>query len=202
MRRACFTLLVLASTFLAGAALAQPTRTPVFQAPSRAFARFESGVTASWVGFETAGVEGAARVARGRFDVGLRGGVLDRGDIPGSTTVLGLDARIGFLRHGTSSPVDAALILGAGTAEFDALFVPVGVSVGRRVDLAGASVVLYVQPTAALLQGADDVDGNRTVQFGLGAGADLRVGPALDVRASAGVFDYGRGLAISLLWGR
>jgi hypothetical protein len=186
----------------AGPARGQATRTPAFQAPARAFARYEFGATGSTVGFDYLGIEGVGRVAAGRFDIGVRGGFIDRGDIPGSTGVLGVEVRVRVLQHAAALPLDAALVLGAGTAEFDALFVPVGISLGRRLDLPGASVVLYAQPTAALLQGADDVDGNRTVQVGLGIGADLRLGRALDLRTSVGFFDYGNGLAVSCVWVR
>jgi len=184
----------------AGPASAQATRTPAFQAPSRAFARIEVGVSGSLVGFEHVGAEATARVALGRVDLGLRGGAIDRGDVPGATMVLGLEGRIPVVDHRGGLPLDAAVVAGVGTAEFDALFVPVGLSVGRRLDLPGASVVLYAQPTVALLQGADDVDGNRTLQFGLGLGTDLRIGGAVDLRTGVGFFDYGEGLVVSLVW--
>lgn len=181
-------------------ASAQATRTPGFLAPARAFQRYEVGASGSLVAFENAALEGMARIGVGPLDLGVRGGVVDRGAIPGSTAVLGVEARARLVHHSKAVPVDAAIVAGVGTAAFDALFVPVGLSVGRRVDLSRASVVLYAQPTAALLQGADDVDGNRTVQVGLGVGADCRIGDALDVRASAGFFDYGEGLSVSLVW--
>jgi hypothetical protein len=79
------------------------------------------------------------------------------------------------------------------------LIVPVGLSLGRRVDPQGStiSIVPYVQPTLAFLAGSGASD----LVFGFGLGADFRLSRSFDARVSAGLGDHPlRGVSISAVW--
>ena len=190
---ATFTLMVTASV-----AAAQATFTPSYNAPYRAFESHEVGGTFSFPdGGRDFAIEGQYRFGHGRFDIGLRGGLLDF-DAGGSDVLLGIEGRGRVLDHTQGQfPLDGAVVIGIGTADFDAWTVPsAGLSLGRRVDLDGFSFVAYGQPTLFVFTGRGDTD----VKFGLGLGADFKVGQALDLRASVGLFDGPEGLAVSLVW--
>ena len=73
-----------------------------------------------------------------------------------------------------------------------------GLSLGRWVNLEGFSFVAYGQPTMFIFSGGGSTD----VKFGLGFGGDFKVGQALDLRVSVGVFDGPEGFAVSLVWVR
>lgn len=174
---------------------AQATFTPSYNAPYRAFNTHEFGGTFSFPdGGRDFAIEGQYRFGHGRFDIGLRGGIIDGN---GSEFVFGVEGRGRVLDHTTGNfPLDGAVVLGVGTAEFDAWTIPsAGLSLGRRVDLDGFSFVLYGQPTMFLF-----TNGDTDVQFGLGFGGDFKVGKALDLRVSFGVFDGPEGIAASLVW--
>jgi hypothetical protein len=179
----------------AAGAQAQATGTPSFNAPYRAFEKHEFGATGSWIGFDNLGVEGQYRFGHKKFDIGVRGGYVDGAG--GGSFVVGAEGRGQVLTSSQSFPLDGALVVGLGTSEFDNLFVPVGLSLGKRVDLDGFSFVAYGQPTVGLQ--FDDVDGNDTVVFGLGFGADFKLGESVDLRTSLGLFDI-EGLAASIVW--
>jgi len=187
-----FTLLVTASV-----AAAQATFTPSYNAPYRAFEAHEFGGTFSFPnGGRDFAIEGQYRSGHGRFDIGLRGGLIDFDG--GSDVVLGVEGRGRVLDHTQGQfPLDGAVVIGVGTADFDAWTVPsAGLSLGRRVDLDGFSFVAYGQPTMFVFTGGGDTD----LKFGLGLGADFKVGQALDLRASVGLFDGPEGVAVSLVW--
>ena len=103
------------------------------------------------------------------------------------------------VQHSENFPLDGALVAGLGTWDFDGWIVPMaGISLGRRVDLENLSFIAYGQPTVGLLTGG----GNTDLYFGLGFGADFKIGSSLDLRTSIGFFDVGEGLAVSLVWVR
>jgi len=184
----------------AGAAAAQATLTPSFNAPYRAFEQYELGVTGSWVGFDNLGIEGQFRFGYQKFDIGIKAGYVDN---PGATTggsfLLGGEGRIRVVEHSEDFPLDGAFVAGLGTVDFDGWIVPMaGISLGRRVDLDNLSFVAYGQPTLGLLAGGGETD----LRFGLGFGADFKVGTSLDLRTSIGFFDVGEGFAVSLVWVR
>jgi len=186
-----------------GTAAAQATFTPSFNAPYRAFTVNEFGATGAWVEFDNAGIEGQFRFGYKRFDIGIKGGYIDNaGSGTGGSFVLGGEGRMRIVEHSETFPLDGALVAGIGTAEFDVFMVPMaGISLGRRVDLEGVSFVAYAQPTLGyLVFDSDVVDDD--LQFGLGFGADFKVGTSLDLRTSIGFFDVGEGLAVSLVWVR
>jgi hypothetical protein len=188
----------------AGSATAQATFTPSFNAPYRAFEQYEFGATGAWVGFDNVGIEGQFRFGYQRFDIGFKGGYLDNaGSGTGGSFVLGAEGRMRVLEHTETFPLDGAIVAGLGTAEFDAWMVPMaGISLGRRVDLEGVSFIAYAQPTLGYVVVDTGVGTNSDLNFGLGFGADFKVGTSLDLRTSIGFFDVGEGLAVSLVWVR
>jgi hypothetical protein len=192
-RLAALALLVSATT-----ASAQATFTPSYNAPYRAFEKHEFGGTFSFPDNpRDFAIEGQYRFGYKRFDIGVRGGILDY-DGGGSDLILGAEGRLRVLDHTKSKfPLDGAVVAGVGTADFDAWTVPsAGLSLGRRVTIEGFSFVAYGQPTMFITTGNGDSDAN----FGLGLGADFELGNAIDLRASLGLFDGPEGLAVSVVW--
>jgi len=188
----------------AGSAAAQASFTPSFNAPYRAFAINEFGATGAWVGFDNVGIEGQFRFGYKRFDIGIKGGYVDNGGSgTGGSFVLAGEGRMRVLEHSETFPLDGALVAGIGTAEFDAWMVPMaGISLGRRVDLEGVSFVAYTQPTIGFVILDTGFATSEDLYFGLGFGADFKIGTSLDLRTSLGFFDVGEGLAVSLVWVR
>jgi hypothetical protein len=139
-------------------------------------------------------------MSSGKFDLGFRGGFLDVGGPAPTILLLGAEARQRVLSHTTDFPLDGALILGVGgwfSSGNSILFVPVGLSLGRRIDPEGSSVsiVPYVQPTGTLVAGS----GTSDFLFTLGLGADFRLSPRFDARISAGLGDL-EGVSLSAVW--
>lgn len=132
--------LVLLAVLVAPAPLAaQSTGTPVFAAPYRAFSRSEVGLSLS---DREAGValEGFYKAGHQTWDVGFRGGFWDTNGA-GTAILIGVDGRTRVLTHSADFPLDGALTLGAGAQlldQFNTFFVPVGLSMGRRLDLEGS----------------------------------------------------------------
>jgi len=189
---------MIALVLSASAAAAQATFTPSYNAPYRAFETHEFGGTFSFPdGGRDFAIEGQYRFGHKKFDIGMRGGLIDYEN--GSDFVIGIEGRGRVLDHETNNfPLDGAIVIGLGTAEFDAWTVPsAGLSLGRRVNLEGFSFIPYGQPTMFLF-----TNGDTDVEFGLGLGADFRVGELLDLRVSLGLFDGPEGLAVSLVWVR
>ncbi|HEV8265801.1 MAG TPA: hypothetical protein VGQ06_12710 [Gemmatimonadales bacterium] len=190
---------LVAGVALAPHAAAQATGTPTFNAPYRAFTRSEIGIVLSFPSGGGTAFEGAYRKSSGRFDVGFKGGLLDP-DVGEATLLVGVEARQRVLTHTVDFPLDGALILGVGGAFVSGnsvLFVPVGLSLGRRLDPQGSkiSIVPYVQPTGFLVAGS----GNSEVKFALGLGADFRLTPRFDARIGAGLGNL-EGVSISAVW--
>jgi hypothetical protein len=202
MRNALAALAALALT--AGVAAAQASFTPSFNAPYRAFERHEFGVSGLWVGFDDVGIEGQFRFGHRKFDIGFKGGYIDNpGPGNGGSFVLGAEGRMRVFEHSETFPLDGAFVAGIGTVEFDAWMVPMaGLSLGRRVDLEGVSFVAYAQPTIGFVIVDTPLGSAEDLYFGLGFGADFKVGRSLDLRTSIGFFDVGEGLAVSLVWVR
>ena len=184
---------------LASPVLAQTTTTPVFLSPYRAFPRLEFGASLSDVGHGFA-AEGFYRAGSGRYDFGFRGGFLDRD--PGDTQfVVGADFRTRVVDHSEDFPLDGAFTAGIG-----GLFgngstfatVPVGISLGRRIELEDSNVkfVPYLHPVLAPTFGEGDAD----VKFGLGLGVDISLSRRFEVRVSGALGDYdGVGISVAFL---
>lgn len=184
----------------AGSAAAQATGTASFNAPYRAFEKYEFGGTVSFNQGDATGVEGQLRFGYKAFDVGFRGGMLfTDGDDP---ILIGAEGRGRVLTHTDQFPLDGAIVAGLGFAFDGGTFgnIPVGLSLGRRVDLENSSISLvpYVQPTGNFVFG----EGNSEFGFSLGIGLDARLSKFFDARVS-GSFgtDWGiEGFAISAVW--
>lgn len=167
---------------------AQSTGTPIFQAPYRAFATSEIGVSLAepGAGFD---LEGSYRTAfTNSTDIGFRGGFHNAPGPDGQTNLLlGADLRARLVTHTESFPFDASATVGLGIESGHGATLgrlPLGFSMGRRVLVEGSdiSLVPYVQPVLTLLFG--DASGTN---FSLGFGLDARVTPRLDLRFSAAV---------------
>jgi hypothetical protein len=189
---------------LAGAAplAAQVTGLPSFNAPYRAFQRSEFGGVLSFPDGGGTGFEGAYRYASGRLDVGLRGGIFDPSGRGKTAALAGVEARERVITHTLDFPLDGAVVFGAGAALVSGgstLNIPVGLSLGRRIDPQGStvSIVPYVQPTLAFRVGEQPSD----LIFALGLGADFRLSRVLDARVSGGLGDRPlAGVAIGAVW--
>lgn len=193
-------LFLLVSALLASEAAAQATGMPSFNAPYRAFTRSEIGLVLSFPNGGGTGIEGAYRMSSGRFDIGFRGGMFDPGGAASTLLLVGAEARQRVLTHTVDFPLDGALVLGVGGwfgSGNSVMFVPIGLSLGRRIDPQGSqiSIVPYVQPTGLLVAG----NGNSDFLFALGLGADFRLSPRFDARISAGLGDL-EGVSISAVW--
>ncbi|HEX5818345.1 MAG TPA: hypothetical protein VFY20_05690 [Gemmatimonadales bacterium] len=194
-------LLALALALVAAPLAAQETGTPVFMAPYRAFEQMEFGVmfsdpeTGSWA------LEGEYGFGFGAYDIIVNGGYLDR-DGDGAAT-LGGSLRSRVITASEKFPLDGAFTIGAGTIlgeGDDVLWVPVGISLGRRIDLEGSktSFVPYIHPVIApRFQSGQD----SAIDVSLGLGVDIRFGGNFDVRVSGGIGDID-GVAIGLVWVR
>jgi hypothetical protein len=204
MHRSVFAFLVLLAAGT-GAASAQETGTPVFKAPYRAFTSHEFGANLSFPEGADFGLEGFYTYGYNRFDIGLRGGIVNA-DAPlgddNTSVVLGASFRARVVEASQSFPLDGALTIGAG-AIFgegdDVVLIPVGISLGRRLQLEGSRVsfVPYVHPVLVpRLGGGDD-----EVDFALGLGVDVRFSQALDLRVSAGIGEV-EGVALGLAFVR
>jgi hypothetical protein len=183
---------------VSGEAAAQTVGTPVFMAPYRAFTKYELGGYISDPSGASWALEGFYRYGWKKNDVGFRLGVEDAGD--NTLLLLGADFRSRLISHSQSFPLDGALTLGLGGAFGDGsvIYIPVGFSLGRRVDLENSKVsfVPYVQPTLTPAFGS----GNSDVLFTLGLGVDIKVATQLDIRITAGVGDQdGIGIGLSYL---
>ena len=181
-------------------AAAQATGLPSFNAPYRAFRRSEIGLVLSFPNGGGAAFEGAYRLSSGKFDIGFRGGIFTPGGNLNSRLLLGAEARERVVTHTEDFPLDGALILGIGaqlSSGTSVVTVPVGLSLGRRIDPRDSkiSIVPYVQPTGFLIAG----NGTSDFLFDLGLGADFRLTPRFDARVSAGLGDL-EGVSISAVW--
>lgn len=189
---------VLLSCTAPAALCAQATGTTTFNAPYRAFTNSEFGFLISFPNGGGTAFEGVYRLASDRFDIGFKGGLLDPSGSGSAVLLLGTEARERVLTHSQDFPLDGALILGVGgnfVSGNSQLIIPVGLSLGRRLDTqSSVSIVPYVQPTMFLT-----VDGGSDVLFALGLGADFRLSRSFDVRVSAGLGDV-EGVSLGAVW--
>ena len=199
-RSTLLTLAVVCGAGLVPASLtAQATGTTTFNAPYRAFSNSEFGILVSFPNGGGTAFEGAYRVSSGKFDIGFKGGIFAPGGGGSSVLLLGVEGRERVLSHSEDFPLDGALIIGAGAnlvSGNSALIIPVGLSLGRRLDVQDSpiSIVPYVQPTAFFVAG----NGGH-VDFDLGLGADFRLTRRFDARISAGIGDI-EGISIGAVW--
>jgi hypothetical protein len=196
---------VLALATSAGPAAAQATFTPSFNAPYRAFQQHEFGATISFQEGSSTALEGQFRFGYRAFDIGLKGGVRFV-DVVEDQILIGAEGRGRILTHSQQFPLDGALVAGLGLNlnGGTSFIVPVGLSLGRRLDIedSDVSIVPYAQPTFFLIN--FEAFGNRDteIEFGFGFGADFRLSRFFDARISAGLgTDFApEGVSISAVW--
>lgn len=191
---------LLISAGLSTNATAQATGLPSFNAPYRAFSRSEIGVVLTFPNGGGTAIEGAYRIASATFDLGFRGGIFAPSGAGNSVLLVGAEARERVVTHTEDFPLDGALIVGIGgrfVSGSSALVIPVGLSLGLRVDPKGSNIIIvpYAQPTGFLVAG----NGTTHVRFTLGLGADFRLSPRFDARISAGLGDI-EGVSLSAVW--
>ena len=200
MRWFCMSCALIVGAGLVSDAAAQATGLPNFNAPYRAFSRSEIGLVLSFPNGGGTAFEGAFRRSSGKFDLGFRGGIFTPGGNLNSRLLLGAEARERVVTHTEDFPLDGALILGIGaqlSSGNSFVTVPVGLSLGRRIDPRDSkiSIVPYVQPTGFFVAG----NGTSDFLFDLGLGADFRLTPRFDARISAGLGDL-EGVSLSAVW--
>src|SRR2546426_8762873 len=143
MRNNVAVLITAVSSAIATAAGAQATGMPSFNAPYRAFQRSEFGGVLSFPDGGGTGFEGVYRYASGKFDIGLRGGFFDPGGTASTVVLAGIEARERVITHTVDFPLDGAIVFGAGAdlvSGGSELNIPVGLSLGRRIDPQGSTV--------------------------------------------------------------
>lgn len=184
---------------LVTSASSQATGTPYFHSPYPAFEEHELGATLSFPKGGT-GFEGFYGFGHRRVDFGIRGGAwvpdLDAAD---TELIAGAHVRGRLVQYGPDFPLDASVAVGVGTTRgFDNLYIPAGLTVGRRlnVEASRVSFVPYVQPTLILTTG-ENQDTDLLVVLGLGLNASIS--RRLDLRLSVGVGDL-EGVALSAVW--
>ncbi|HEX9579923.1 MAG TPA: hypothetical protein VF970_02335 [Gemmatimonadales bacterium] len=185
-------------------AAAQATGTPSFNAPYRAFERHEFGGAISFNDFDAGtALEGMYRFASGEFDLGFRGGILFPDGPADERFLVGAEGRYRVITHTTDFPLDGALIFGGGFSfnggtVFQA---PVGLSLGRRVDVEDSqvSIVPYVQPTLLIVNGPGFGGRDTDALFAVGVGGDFRLSRRFDARLSLGFGDL-EGISIAAVW--
>jgi hypothetical protein len=185
---------LLAAGSIASVAEAQTTGTPVFLAPYHAFRTSELGgyFTDPGEGFT---LEGMYRYGRGSADLGFRVGI-GSNDVKvnaGSRSTFflaGVDIRQRVIRHTESFPLDGALTLGVGGnfGDINIGYIPVGLTLGRKVDLEGTRTTFtpYFHPVLVQTFG----DGPDELLFAIGLGINIEFSPRFDARIGAGLGDY------------
>lgn len=192
---------LLASVLLAvGTAAGQSTGTTAFNAPYRAFGTHEFGGTLSFPEGGGVAAEGMYGFGSGKFDIGLRGGFWKPSDPADTRVLVGVNLRQRVIEHSEQFPLDGAVVFGIGgrlVSDFSTLFVPAGLSLGRRLNIEDSevSIVPYIQPTAYLWHNSADTD----LGFTLGIGGDFSLTRFFDARVSVGLGDI-EGLSISAVW--
>lgn len=197
MRRSLLALALL--TLAAAPVMAQETGTPAFLGPDRLFTNSAFGATFSDPGGGFA-LEGYYRKAvNPESDFGVRVGFSEPDGNGNTAFLLGGDYRVHLLTHTEDFPLDGSLVVGVGASLADganALFVPVGFSMGRKILLENSttSFVPYINPTFIPVF-ADDSD----IEFAVGLGVDMKFGEKFDLNISGSFGDLD-GISASFSW--
>jgi len=175
---------------------AQSTGTPVFVTPRRNFRTYDWGATLSDPGPGFA-LEGFYTRTAGANDLRFRAGIHDV-DNGATAFLVGVDFRAPIINYSESFPLDGALTAGLGGAFSDdgsVGFIPLGLSLGRRIDVENSSVTFqpYFQPLVAVTFGDN---GDDELRFSLGFGVELGFSGDFDLEVSGSVGDYD-GIAVS-----
>jgi hypothetical protein len=206
MRRRLFGGMFVAAVLASGAVdlAAQETGTPMFKAPYRAFTDHEFGAAFSDPGDAYSyALEGHYGYGQGNNDFGLRLGIADPEGAGDTQILLGGDFRTRVLRYSEDFPLDGSLTVGAGINVADGddlIYLPVGLSVGRRFELEGSRTTFtpYAHPVVVPVVGAS---GGSDVGFALGLGVDLRFSQNWMAQVSGGIGDL-EGVGIGLTYVR
>jgi hypothetical protein len=203
MRRSLYGGLLVAAVVALSAtdSAAQETGTPMFKAPYRAFTSHEFGGAFSDPGEGISfALEGFYGYGRGNNDFGLRAGMMDPDGEGDTNILLGGDFRTRVLSYSESFPLDGALTVGAGINigdGDDVIYVPVGVSLGRRFELEGSRTTFTPYAHPVIVPAFGEAGGD-DVGFALGLGVDMRFSQDWSVRVSGGVGDLeGVGVALT-----
>lgn len=142
-------------------------------------------------------MEGRFGFAIDRADLMLRVGYFDPGKGVDGTLVAGAEARLPVLGHSAAFPLDGALVFGFGRhfrSGAEQNFVPVGLSLGRRITLGRDALRLtpYLQPTVIF---------ESDTRFVFGLGVDVGIGGLPEIRVNWGQGDMD-GFSVGLLWSR
>ncbi len=196
-RNTVVTLALLATAVVVDGVSAQATGMPTFYAPTRSFGISEGGATLSRPAGDATSLEARFAFALNRADLALRAGYADPGSSADGSFVAGVEARIPVLGHGPTFPLDGAFVLGVGrrfASGGGQTFVPIGLSLGRRLVLDGSALHItpYAQPTVLFESNA---------LFAIGLGLDVRIRGIPDIRVNWAVGDLG-GFSASLYWSR
>ena len=186
-------------------AVAQETLMPSFDAPYRAFRAHEAGLLLSFPSGNTASggtaVEGEYRYGHKTLDFGFRGGFWSPGGGANTVILLGGEVRERVLTHNDAFPLDGAIAVGLGAdlvSNANTFVIPAGLSLGRRIDIKDSPVVItpFGEPVLFITTGQNQ---STTVHFALGLGADFRLSPSFEVRASGGLGDI-EGISLGAVW--
>ncbi|NOT07478.1 MAG: hypothetical protein HOP28_04645 [Gemmatimonadales bacterium] len=182
---------IVPALLLAAAPLsAQSTGTPVFHGPYRVFDRYEMGMNMSDAGnIAIEGFYGFSQ-ASAKWDFALRGGVLDTGGDGKTALLVGFDMRYRMITQTVDFPLDGALISGVGASLVSGrsrLNIPIGISLGRRLNLTNSTVSLvpFAEPVLVPTFGSGESD----VLVALGLGLDVRINRRFELRGAIGVGD-------------
>ena len=195
---------VVAALLAAGSAgaSAQETGTPIFMGPYRTFQQHQVAVAFSDPGSGVSyALEGSYHYGHGVNDFGFRGGFEDLNGGGGTRVLLGGDFRTRILSYSDNIPVDGALTVGFGAnvgSGPDVFYLPVGISVGRRILLQNSNVTFtpFAQPVLVPVFGS----GNSDVKFALGLGVDMRFSQDWAVKVTGGIGDIdGVGIALAYI---
>jgi hypothetical protein len=200
MKRELGAVLLVLMIVAGGSAAAQATGMTAFSAPYRAFGTHEFGGTLSFPEGGGVAAEGLYGFGKGKFDIELRGGFWKPSDQADTRILVGVNLRQRVIEHSEDFPLDGAVVFGIGghlVSDFSTLLVPVGLSLGRRLNIEDSqvSIVPFVQPTAFLSHNSLDTD----LHFALGIGGDFRLSRMFDARVSVGLGDL-EGISISAVW--
>lgn len=191
MRRNLTLLVLVALVGFGDRLMAQSTGTPVVMAPIHNYDDYTLGATVSDPGPGIA-VEGWYGMPVGPGDILFRVGIWDNNS--GTTTVLlGADSRTSLVRHSEKFPLDGALTVGAGGSfgsGASVFLIPVGFSLGRRVDIKDSNIVIqpYGVPILHIAFG-DNISDNLLFSLGLGFEIQFSDSFALDVNGVIGDLD-------------
>jgi hypothetical protein len=103
-----------------------------------------------------------------------------------------VDFRFRVVKATDAFPLEGSMTLGVGGVFGDGVtvgLVPIGISLGRRINLEGTKTTFipYFHPVLVPVFGDDNDD---AVRFGIGLGVDIQFSPRLDARLGAGLGDY------------